>query len=76
MKRLHGTFAPTRVSKEIDLLVKLEGQHHVVPLLGGYRFEDNISLIFPYFHHKPFREYYQFMMEDEIQEYMRACDDN
>lgn len=74
LKRLHGTFAPSRISKEIDILKKLQGQDFVVPLKAGFRHEDNITLVFPYFHHKPFRDYYLLMEEPEIREYMRVGD--
>lgn len=76
LKRLHGTFAPSRISKEIEILKKLQGRHYVVPLKEGFRHEDNITLVFPYFHHKPFREYYLLMEEAEIREYMRVSEAN
>jgi cell division control protein 7 len=74
IKRLHGTFCPARVAKEITFLKKLDGRHHVVPLVAGFRFEDNISLVFPYFHHQSYRNYYILMEEDEIREYMQVRD--
>lgn len=69
---MHATFSPTRIAKEIEILKLLGGKHFVVPLLSGFRLEDNISLIFPYFPHKPFREYYLLMDEEEVKEYLKV----
>ena len=55
LKRINATSSPSRVLDELKFLQELGGKHNVVPLINGYRCEDQIVVTFPYFHSEDFR---------------------
>lgn len=59
IKRLFPTSGPSRALKEARLLAKLGGTHNVSEVLEGLRWEDQVSLVLPYFEHGRFRDFYR-----------------
>jgi tRNA A-37 threonylcarbamoyl transferase component Bud32 len=56
LKRINATSSPQRILDEMSFLRKLGGQHNVIPLVNGFRGEDQVVVTFPYFHCDEFRE--------------------
>ena len=72
LKRIHPTCAPSRILSEMNFLKVLGGTAHVPALLGGVRFEDQITLVLPYFEHDRFKELLMNISIDQIRIYMKA----
>lgn len=71
IKRINATSSPSRILDELSYLRVLGGRHHVIPIITGCRFEDQVLVVFPYFHHEDFRELLPSMDQHEIACYMR-----
>ncbi len=55
LKRINATSSPQRILDEMSFLRELGGKDNVVPLISGYRCEDQIIVTFPYFYSEDFR---------------------
>lgn len=55
LKRINATSSPQRILDEMSFLRTLGGRDNVVPLINGYRCEDQIVVTFPYFYSEDFR---------------------
>lgn len=71
IKRINATSSPSRILDELSYLRVLGGRHHVIPIITGCRFEDQVLVVFPYFHHEDFRELLPSMNLHEVACYMR-----
>lgn len=72
LKRIYPISSPLRIQNEIKHLVTLAGKAFVVPLLGGLRVKDQVTLIFPYFEHPNFKDYFRSLPIPHIQYYMHS----
>ncbi|ELR11413.1 cyclin-dependent kinase, partial [Acanthamoeba castellanii str. Neff] len=70
LKRLYPTSSPSRVRNEIRHLKLLGGTNFVLPLLGGLREADQITLVLPYFKHDRFKEYINRFTIDQLRLYL------
>lgn len=71
LKRINPTSSPERLIDEISFLKELGGQHNVVPIISGMRYQDQVIVVFPYFHSADFREYLCELTPIDISCYMR-----
>ena len=55
LKRINATSSPQRILDEMSFLKELGGKDNVVPLISGFRNEDQIVVTFPYFYSEDFR---------------------
>ncbi|KAL6069086.1 Cell division control protein 7, variant 3 [Balamuthia mandrillaris] len=72
LKRLYPSSSPARIKSEIQHLHVLGGKNFVLPLLGGMKEGDQVTLIFPYFPHDRFKNYLHDLTVDQIRCYARA----
>jgi cell division control protein 7 len=73
LKRIYPTSTPSRILNEIQLLRELGSEKaHVVCLKRILRFDDQVTLVLPYFAHDSFKEYVLTMTAPQVKEYMRA----
>jgi serine/threonine protein kinase len=71
LKRINPTSSPERLLDEISFLRELGGKHNVVPVVAGLRYQDQVIVVFPYFHSPDFREYLCELNAKDISCYMR-----
>lgn len=71
LKRINPTSSPERILDEIGFLKELGGLHNVVPVIAGLRYQDQVIVVFPYFHAPDFREYLSELGASDISCYMR-----
>jgi serine/threonine protein kinase len=55
LKRINATSSPQRILDEMSFLKHLGGKNNVVPLINGFRCEDQVLVTFPYFYSEDFR---------------------
>eukprot|EP01133_Synstelium_polycarpum_P015987 gene15987-19018_t len=72
LKRVAPTSSPTRILNEITSLLRVGGQHFVSQLLGSMRYQDQVTLILPYFEHDSFKDYFFKMTPNEFRYYLSA----
>lgn len=71
LKRINPTSSPERLIDEINFLKELGGKHNVIPVIAGLRYQDQVVVVFPYFHCADFREYLCELQASDISCYMR-----
>ena len=71
IKRINPTSSPERLIDEITFLKELGGKHNVVPVITGLRHQDQVLVVFPYFHCQDFREYLGVLSAKDVSVYMR-----
>ncbi|KAJ5075018.1 cell division cycle 7-related protein kinase [Anaeramoeba ignava] len=70
LKRIFPTSSPERIFREAEILYKLRGFDGVCYLSEGFRQEDQITLVTPYFEFDEFRDFYHQLSIPEIKKYM------
>lgn len=63
LKRINATSSPQRILDEMSFLRELGGKDNIVPLISGFRCEDQIVVTFPYFYSEDFRVISLLIME-------------
>ena len=71
IKRINSTSSPSRILDELSYLRVLGGKSNVVPVITGSRYEDQVLVVFPYFHHADFRDILPEMTVHEMACYLR-----
>lgn len=72
LKRINVTSSPERILDEIQFIKSLHGCNEVVPIITATRYEDQIIVVMPYFHHRDFREYLPNLTIQDIMYYMHS----
>lgn len=71
IKRINSTSSPSRILDELSYLRVLGGKCNVVPVITGCRYEDQVLVVFPYFHSADFRDILPEMTVHEMACYLR-----
>lgn len=72
LKRINVTSSPDRILDEIQFIKSLHGCNEVVPIITALRYEDQIVVVMPYFHHQDFRDYLPKFNIQDIMYYMHS----
>ncbi|KNC48912.1 CDC7 protein kinase [Thecamonas trahens ATCC 50062] len=72
LKRIRATTAPWRTFNELGYLIHFGGREYVTNVHKCLRREDQVTLILPYFEHRPFYKYVSSMTLHEVAVYMKA----
>lgn len=72
LKRINVTSSPERILDEIQFIKTLHGCSEVIPIITATRYEDQVIVVMPYFHHRDFREYLPKLTIQDIMYYMHS----
>lgn len=71
IKRINASSGPRRISEELNFLMHVGGDWHVVPVITGMRHEDQVLMVFPYFRGEDFRDFMLSARPEDMSDYMR-----